>query len=267
MSVSCSDLLCGEDSADLFSGQSPQCSSEFDSSACIEESSIASFIEGERNFVPGFDYLARFQSQSLDASAREESVAFAWILKVKWSPTTLKMHSPFPLGRFSCSTNFITSSTNLSDGGTLVSSDGSFELGFFSSGSTAKRRYLGIWLKNIPVQNVVWVANRSGEQSRKPRFKRNQVPTELQKGLPLIVRHFADLLFVDRPPISLPPIVRRSSPLSLHFFCSADLHHLPHLIGSKQNRSSSGKWFLSSAKHLLLISSVDCRSPPPSSLD
>ncbi|GLU09106.1 hypothetical protein SLE2022_259820 [Rubroshorea leprosula] len=62
--------------------------------------------------------------------------------------------------RFSCSTNFITSSTNLSDGGTLVSSDGSFELGFFSTGSTAKRRYLGIWLKNIPVQNVVWVANR-----------------------------------------------------------------------------------------------------------
>ncbi|GKV48907.1 hypothetical protein SLEP1_g55693 [Rubroshorea leprosula] len=27
-----------------------------------------------------------------------------------------------------------------------------------------------------------------------------------------------DLLFADRPPISLPPIVRRSSPLSLHFF-------------------------------------------------
>ncbi|GKV39001.1 hypothetical protein SLEP1_g46842 [Rubroshorea leprosula] len=69
------------------------------------------------------------------------------------------------------------------------------------------------------------------------------------------------------PPISLPLIVRRSSSLSLHFFYSADLHHLPHLIGSKQNRSSSGKWFLSSAEHLLLISSVDCRSPPPSSLD
>ncbi|GKV34339.1 hypothetical protein SLEP1_g42716 [Rubroshorea leprosula] len=55
--------------------------------------------------------------------------------------------------------------------------------------------------------------------------------------------------------------------MSLHFFSSVDLHHLPHLIGSKQNRSSSGKWFLSSAECLLLISSVDCRSPPPSSLD
>ncbi|XWS68950.1 hypothetical protein CRYUN_Cryun04dG0137700 [Craigia yunnanensis] len=86
MSVSCSDrftdLLCGEDSDEVFSGESPACSSELDSPAsCIEESSIAGFIEDERNFVPGFDYLARFKSQSLDASAREESVA--WILKVQ----------------------------------------------------------------------------------------------------------------------------------------------------------------------------------------
>lgn len=80
MSVSCSDLLCCEGSSEIFSGESPECSSELDSSCCIEES-IASFIEDERNFVPGFDYLSRFQSQSLDASAREESVA--WILKVK----------------------------------------------------------------------------------------------------------------------------------------------------------------------------------------
>ncbi|GKV50575.1 hypothetical protein SLEP1_g57277 [Rubroshorea leprosula] len=40
--------------------------------------------------------------------------------------------------RFSCGTDIITSSTNLSDGRTLVSSDGSFELGFFSPGSSAK---------------------------------------------------------------------------------------------------------------------------------
>ncbi|GLT33583.1 hypothetical protein SLA2020_081570 [Shorea laevis] len=66
----------------------------------------------------------------------------------------------FFFSRFSCRTDFITSSTNLSDGKTLVSSDGSFELGFFSTGSSAKSRYLGIWFKNVPVQNVVWVANR-----------------------------------------------------------------------------------------------------------
>ncbi|GLT56117.1 hypothetical protein SLA2020_291880 [Shorea laevis] len=61
---------------------------------------------------------------------------------------------------FSYGTDIITSYTNLSDGRTLVSSDGSFELGFFSSGSSSKGRYLGIWYKNISVQNVVWVANR-----------------------------------------------------------------------------------------------------------
>ncbi|KAK9276787.1 hypothetical protein L1049_006323 [Liquidambar formosana] len=74
-----SDLLCGEDSG-ILSGESPECSSDLESPAHIEES-IAGFIEEERNFVPGFDYLARFQSQSLDASAREDSVA--WILKVQ----------------------------------------------------------------------------------------------------------------------------------------------------------------------------------------
>ena len=42
---------------------------------------------------------------------------------------------------------------------TLVSKDGSFELGFFNPGSS-KNLYLGIWYKNIPVQTVVWVANR-----------------------------------------------------------------------------------------------------------
>jgi len=83
MSDSCSDrfsdLLCGEGS-EILSGESPECSSDLDSGPCIDES-IAEFIEDERHFVPGVDYLARFRSQSLDASAREESVA--WILKVR----------------------------------------------------------------------------------------------------------------------------------------------------------------------------------------
>ncbi|KAK8655408.1 hypothetical protein V6N13_107986 [Hibiscus sabdariffa] len=86
MSLSCSDrftdLLCAEDSDEVLSGESPACSSELESpTTSIEESSIDGFIEDETNFVPGFDYLARFQCQSLDASAREESVA--WILKVQ----------------------------------------------------------------------------------------------------------------------------------------------------------------------------------------
>ncbi|KAM6552222.1 hypothetical protein CsatB_002030 [Cannabis sativa] len=50
----------------------------------------------------------------------------------------------------------------LYDGGSpLVSKGASFELGFFSPGSSNnKNRYLGIWYKNIPVRTVVWVANR-----------------------------------------------------------------------------------------------------------
>uniref|UniRef100_A0A2P2JLY1 B-like cyclin n=1 Tax=Rhizophora mucronata TaxID=61149 RepID=A0A2P2JLY1_RHIMU len=75
-----SDLLCSENSSEVLSGESPDSSSDLESSNCTEES-IARFIEDERNFVPGFDYLSRFQSRSLDASAREESVA--WILKVQ----------------------------------------------------------------------------------------------------------------------------------------------------------------------------------------
>nr|POE76834.1 g-type lectin s-receptor-like serine/threonine-protein kinase [Quercus suber] len=53
----------------------------------------------------------------------------------------------------------ISPSQRLSDGDTIVSREGNFVLGFFSPGSS-KNRYLGIWYKSIPVQTVVWVANR-----------------------------------------------------------------------------------------------------------
>ena len=48
---------------------------------------------------------------------------------------------------------------SIGDEKTIVSSGGSFELGFFSPGSS-NNRYLGIWYTNIPVRTVVWVANR-----------------------------------------------------------------------------------------------------------
>ncbi|XP_020222504.1 G-type lectin S-receptor-like serine/threonine-protein kinase At4g27290 [Cajanus cajan] len=51
----------------------------------------------------------------------------------------------------------IVLSQSISDGMTLVSHGGKFELGFFSPWNSNKR-YLGIWYKNIP-QTVVWVAN------------------------------------------------------------------------------------------------------------
>ncbi|KAE9597047.1 hypothetical protein Lal_00007629 [Lupinus albus] len=93
MSLSCSDvfsdsnLLCSEDTSGILSGDSSEfSSSEIESlpptmSLSEEEESIAGFIEDERNFVPGFDYLSRLQSSSFDASARKESVE--WILKVQ----------------------------------------------------------------------------------------------------------------------------------------------------------------------------------------
>jgi hypothetical protein len=55
--------------------------------------------------------------------------------------------------------DIITPSQSLTDGNTLVSKEGNFELGFFSPGSS-NNRYLGIWHKNIPVKTIVWVANR-----------------------------------------------------------------------------------------------------------
>uniref|UniRef100_A0A7N2M967 Receptor-like serine/threonine-protein kinase n=1 Tax=Quercus lobata TaxID=97700 RepID=A0A7N2M967_QUELO len=65
----------------------------------------------------------------------------------------------FLFSKVSFAVDSITPSLYISDGSTLVSKDGSFELGFFSPG-ISKNRYLGIWYKNIPVKTVVWVANR-----------------------------------------------------------------------------------------------------------
>nr|XP_029119850.1 receptor-like serine/threonine-protein kinase SD1-8 isoform X5 [Elaeis guineensis] len=53
----------------------------------------------------------------------------------------------------------ITPSKAIMDGQTLISSKGTFEMGFFNP-HDSKNQYLGIWYRNIPVQTVVWVANR-----------------------------------------------------------------------------------------------------------
>nr|KYP58816.1 Putative serine/threonine-protein kinase receptor [Cajanus cajan] len=48
---------------------------------------------------------------------------------------------------------------SLKDKETLVSADGSFEVGFFNFGDP-NRQYLGIWYRGISPRTVVWVANR-----------------------------------------------------------------------------------------------------------
>ncbi|XP_027355241.1 uncharacterized protein LOC113865077 [Abrus precatorius] len=63
-----------------------------------------------------------------------------------------------PSLKFSIAIDSINMFQSMSDGQTLVSKGGKFELGLFSPNNSTKR-YLGIWYKNIPIQTVVWVAN------------------------------------------------------------------------------------------------------------
>ncbi|KAK9092189.1 hypothetical protein Syun_027100 [Stephania yunnanensis] len=58
------------------------------------------------------------------------------------------------------STDTITHANSLRDGDTIVSNGGTFALGFFSPPSS-QHRYIGIWYNKIPIQTVVWVANRN----------------------------------------------------------------------------------------------------------
>ena len=82
---SCSDLLCDEDASEL-ADDSPDRSRDAEFPDDSDES-IAGFIEGEADYTPGFDYPARFRSNSLDSTSRREAVA--WILKVGISRRTL----------------------------------------------------------------------------------------------------------------------------------------------------------------------------------
>ncbi|KAL1215960.1 G-type lectin S-receptor-like serine/threonine-protein kinase [Cardamine amara subsp. amara] len=54
----------------------------------------------------------------------------------------------------------ITKESPLSIGQTLSSSNGVYELGFFSPNNSQSHQYVGIWFKGITPQVVVWVANR-----------------------------------------------------------------------------------------------------------
>ncbi|KAH7662273.1 alpha-D-mannose-specific plant lectins domain-containing protein [Dioscorea alata] len=64
---------------------------------------------------------------------------------------------------FSCSIAIretVTPNNPLPDNETLISSDGSFSLGFFRHSSSSSNLYLGLWYSNITPKTIVWVANR-----------------------------------------------------------------------------------------------------------
>ncbi|KAM7262787.1 hypothetical protein ACFE04_000470 [Oxalis oulophora] len=63
------------------------------------------------------------------------------------------------ISQLSNSINTISNNQTIQDGQTLISLGEKFELGFFSP-ENSTLRYLGIWYHQLPVQTVIWVANR-----------------------------------------------------------------------------------------------------------
>ncbi|KAE8728233.1 G-type lectin S-receptor-like serine/threonine-protein kinase SD1-1 [Hibiscus syriacus] len=88
----------------------------------------------------------------------------------------------------SAATDTITPSRSISDGETLVSSGETFELGFFSPGSSTKR-YLGIWYKVSP-ETVVWIANREA-----PLFDRFGVLNVTKEGTIILLQKKTEVIW------------------------------------------------------------------------
>ncbi|KAG2298369.1 hypothetical protein Bca52824_034841 [Brassica carinata] len=61
----------------------------------------------------------------------------------------------------------ISANFTLSGDQTLVSSGGTFEMGFFAPGRTSSNFYIGMWYHQLSQQTVVWVANRDKPVSDK----------------------------------------------------------------------------------------------------
>ncbi|KAK1391216.1 Receptor-like serine/threonine-protein kinase [Heracleum sosnowskyi] len=61
---------------------------------------------------------------------------------------------------FSSAADSIAAAQTLSDGQTIVSARGEFEMGFFSTKGNPKNRFFGVWYKKISNGTIIWVANR-----------------------------------------------------------------------------------------------------------
>ena len=65
----------------------------------------------------------------------------------------------FLMANISFGANTISANQSISGDQTIVSSGGAFALGFFLPGNSLNY-YMGMWYNKIPVQTIVWVANR-----------------------------------------------------------------------------------------------------------
>lgn len=112
--------------------------------------------------------------------------------------TIIVLHCWF-LSWQSQATDTLKPGEDLREAKTLVSSNGVFELGLFSSdGTSSSSHYLGIWFKNDPNQKPVWVGNR-------------EYPLMDSSGI-LSIRYDGNLVIQDRRQI---PIIVNSGMLAL----------------------------------------------------
>ncbi|CAH8355039.1 unnamed protein product [Eruca vesicaria subsp. sativa] len=73
-------------------------------------------------------------------------------------------------------TDTISADSTLYGDQTIFSSGGTFKMGFFQPGNS-KNFYIGMWYQQLPVQTVVWVANRD-----KPVSDKNTAVLKISNG-------------------------------------------------------------------------------------
>ncbi|XP_031264661.1 G-type lectin S-receptor-like serine/threonine-protein kinase At4g27290 [Pistacia vera] len=93
------------------------------------------------------------------------------------------------LAKYSIAIDTINPKQSINGSQTIVSSGQKFELGFFTPGN-ANDQYLGIWYKHIPVQTVVWVANRN-----KPLRNSSGILTFRKDGMLVILNQEGDVIW------------------------------------------------------------------------
>lgn len=76
--------------------------------------------------------------------------------------------------RLSVGIETLSKGQSLSGSQTIVSQDGTFELGFFSTGKS-NNTYVGIWYKDFAEKTIVWVANREAPISNTSRNSKLEI--------------------------------------------------------------------------------------------